>query len=65
MNYIAGLNGKKIEIEADSLAAAKLEAVKQLKATKRNVGLLWVLPVQKKVVSEGVTMMIIDPTLMN
>jgi hypothetical protein len=65
MTYIAGLKDQKIELEAPSLWDAKRKAIDLLKPKRKDLGLLWVLPVQKKVVSEGVTMMIIDPTLMN
>ena len=40
--YIAGLNGKRIELYAPSLAAAKQKAVEYLKPKKKDRGLLWV-----------------------
>lgn len=41
--YIAGLRGKEIEIKANSLYAAKQEAIKLLKPKKSEIGLLWVV----------------------
>lgn len=65
MDYIAGLKDKKIELQAPSLWDAKRKAIDLLKPKKKDLGLLWVLPVQKSVVAPGVTMMVIDPTLLN
>lgn len=45
--YVAMLKGRRIEIRAESLYAAKLEAAKQLKATKRQLGLLSVMLAEK------------------
>lgn len=64
MNYAAGYKSKTIQIEANSLYEAKLEAAKLLKVTKRGAGLLWVLPVQK-VETAGAVALVIDPGLMN
>ena len=41
--YIAGLHSKQIRIEAESLYAAKQEAIKILKPKKSETGLLWVM----------------------
>lgn len=40
--YIAGLHGKRIEIKAESLFAAKQEALRILKPKKSDLGLVWV-----------------------
>lgn len=64
MNYVAGYKGKKIEIEAGSMLAAKEKAVALLKPTKKDAGLLWVLPVQK-VETAGAVALVIDPGLIN
>lgn len=41
--YIARFNGKKIEVEADSLYAAKLKAIKELKVPKSKQGYLSII----------------------
>ena len=64
MNYVAGYKGKKIEIEANSMLAAKEKAIALLKPTKKDAGLLWVLPVQK-VETAGAVALVIDPSLIN
>ena len=43
MKYEAGLNGKRVEIEADSLWSAKEKAIAILKPKKKDMGLLWVV----------------------
>ena len=45
--YIAFYNDKEIEIRAESLYAAKLEAIKQLKVQKSKQGLLAVVLAEK------------------
>ena len=45
--YIAFYNDKQIEIRAESLYAAKLEAIKQLKVSKSKQGLLAVVLAEK------------------
>lgn len=42
-SYTAGLHGKKIEIEAETLYEAKLRAIDILKPKKKDMGLLWVI----------------------
>ena len=64
MQYAAGYKGKTVELQADTLWDAKQKAVALLKPTKRDAGLLWVLPVQK-IETQGVTAFVIDPSLMN
>lgn len=64
MTYAAGCNGKTVELQADTLWDAKQQAVALLKPTKKDAGLLWVLPVQK-IETQGVTAFVIDPGLMN
>jgi hypothetical protein len=41
--YIAGLESKRVEVQAASLYEAKQKAAAVLKPTKRNAGLLWVV----------------------
>ena len=45
--YIAGLNGKQIEIYAANLGDAKAKAVAELKPKKKDMGLVWVLLAEK------------------
>lgn len=45
--YIAILKGKKIEVRAESLLEAKKIAAQQLKATKRQLGMLVVMLAEK------------------
>lgn len=45
--YIAILNGKKIEVYAESLYAAKQKAIAELKPKKRDLGLLSVMLAEK------------------
>lgn len=40
--YIAGLNGKKVGLYAQSLAEAKQRAIEHFKPKKKDRGLLWV-----------------------
>lgn len=40
--YVAGLNGKKVELYAQSLAEAKQRAIEHFKPKKKDRGLLWV-----------------------
>lgn len=40
--YIAGFKDKRITIQAESLYAARVEAEKQFKPKKKDMGLLWV-----------------------
>lgn len=64
MNYAAGYKSKTVQIEASSLYEAKQKAVALLKPTKKDAGLLWVLPVMK-VETAGAVALVIDPSLMN
>ena len=45
--YIAGYNGKEVEVYAPSLLAAKTAALAHFKPSKRNTGLVWVLLAEK------------------
>lgn len=45
--YIAMFNGKRIELYAPSLYAAKLEAIKQFKAPKKKENLISVMLAEK------------------
>ena len=47
MKYEAGLNGKRVEIEANDLWSAKQKAIEVLKPKKKDMGLLWVVPAEK------------------
>ena len=40
--YEAGYKDKRVTIQAESLYAARVEAEKQLKPSKKDTGLLWV-----------------------
>lgn len=40
--YIAGLNSKRVEIHAKTLAAAKQMAIDHFRPKKKDLGLLWV-----------------------
>ncbi len=40
--YIAGFKGRKLEIQAESLYAAKVQALEHFKPSKKDAGLLWV-----------------------
>ena len=41
--YVAGFNGQQVEVWANSLWAAKQEALKVFKPSKKQAGLVWVL----------------------
>jgi len=45
--YVAGLKGARIEIYAESLYAAKVKAIEELKPKKKDMGLLWVMLAEK------------------
>lgn len=64
MNYAAGYKSKTIQLEANSLYEAKQKAVELLKPTKKDAGLMWVLPVMK-VETAGAVALVIDPGLIN
>lgn len=64
-NYVAGLNGRKIELQAASLYEAKTKALALLKPSKKDLGLVWVAPVEQRVESAGCVALVIDPGLMN
>jgi hypothetical protein len=41
--YVAGYMGRKIVVSADTIYAAKQEAIKLLKPSKAKIGMLWVV----------------------
>ena len=53
MKYVAGLMGKQVDIEAPSLWDAKRKAIDALQPKRKQLGLVWVLPVKEVQMPNG------------
>lgn len=65
MKYVAGLLGKQVDIEAPSLWDAKRKAIDALQPKRKQLGLIWVLPVKEIEMPNGKIIKVADGGLLN